>query len=62
MAKNEVSLLKSEVEHPGVYIANATSEKKHKVVAVYDNIFGGKSTKVEIIKKSNKSVSTKEKL
>ena len=48
-ARNEVGFLKSDVDHPDVYFANVRTACFHKVVAVYNNVFGGKSVDVVTI-------------
>ena len=43
--------MKSIFEHPDVYSRNLGTGLKHKVVVIYENIFGGKSVIVEVIEK-----------
>ena len=45
-ARNEVCLLKSIYNHPECASAKALMGRDHKVVAVFDTLFGGKATVV----------------
>ena len=57
-ARNEAPLLKSIYDHPECYSAKAMTGRDHKVIAVFDTVYGGKATVVEGV--FNNSVLTNE--
>ena len=58
-ARNEAPLLKSIYEHPECFAAKSVTGRDHKVVAVFDTVYGGKATVVEGI--FNSSLRTRNK-